>query len=93
MDLRQAFVATEVRVGELILVEAELIQDGSVNIAEVIRFLDRSQADGIGGSDDSAALDSATGHPHGEAQIVVVSANARLCFRRTSELATPQDQR
>ena len=35
-DERQPFVAAEVRVGQLVLVEAELVQDRGVDVAEVV---------------------------------------------------------
>ena len=56
-------------------------------------LLDGVEADGVGRADDLAALDAAAGHPHGEAQVVVVAAPARFGLGRAAELAAPEDQR
>jgi len=55
-DEGEVFVAAEVGVGELVLVEAELVLDGRVDVAEVVRLLDRVQADGVGRADDLASF-------------------------------------
>ena len=80
-------------IGQLVLIEAELVQDRGVDVAEVIGALDGVQADGVGGADDLPALDAAAGHPHREAEVVVVAALARLGLGRAAELAAPEDQR
>ena len=48
LDERQPFVAAEVRIGEPVLVEAQLVQDRGVEIAEVVGLLDGAQPDGVG---------------------------------------------
>src|SRR5262249_57186992 len=52
LEERQPLVAPEVGVGEAVLVEAELVQDRRVDVAEVTRVLDGPQPDGVRGADD-----------------------------------------
>src|SRR5579871_4876850 len=92
MDLREPFAPALVQVAELVLIETELMQDGGVDIAEMIRIFHGVQPDGVGGSDHLAALDPAAGQPHAETQVMVIAAPAILGFRRTAELAAPKDQ-
>ena len=75
-DEREPLITAQMRIGQLTLVEAELVQNGRVEVAEVDGILSGAQADGIGGAHDLAAFDSAACHPHGEAKIVVVAALA-----------------
>ena len=74
MDQCQAFVAALVGVAEFVLVEAHLVQQGGMDVAEMAAVGDGMQANVVGGSDDFTASNSATGHPHGEAQVVMISA-------------------
>ena len=75
-DEREPLVPAQMRIGQSTLVEAELVEDGRVEVAEVNRILDGAQANGVGGAHDLAPFDSAARHPHGEAEIVVVAALA-----------------
>src|SRR5262245_50601683 len=93
LNERQTFLAAQVRVIQLVLVEAELVQDGGVDVAEVIGGFDGPQADGVGGADDLPALDAAAGEPQGEAEIVVVASLPVLGLRRAAELAAPEHER
>ena len=92
-DEGEALVAAEVGVGERVLIEAELVQDRRVDVAEVIGLLDRLEADRVRRAHHPAALDAAARHPHREAEIMVVAALPALGLRRASELAAPDDQR
>src|SRR5690606_14313377 len=78
LDEGQALVAPQVRVGQAVLVQAELVQARGVEVAEVAGLLDGPQADRVGGADDLAAPDAAAGQPHREAEVVVVAAAAGL---------------
>jgi len=80
-DERQPFVAAQVRVGQLVLIESELVQDSGVNVAEMVAILDRTEADGIGRTHDRASLDAAAGQEHSEAEVVMVPAFAALGLR------------
>src|SRR5207248_181274 len=90
---RQPLVPPQVRVRQLVLVQAELVKDRRVQVAEVVRLLDGAEADGVGGADGLAPLDAAAGHPHGEADVVVVAAPAGLGLGRAAEFAAPEHQR
>ena len=91
-DESQPLVPPEVRVCELVLVEPQLMKDRRVNVAEMVATFDRVQTDCVGGADDRAPLDAAAGHPHGEAQVVVVAALTRFGLGRPAELAAPDDE-
>src|SRR5262245_46837545 len=69
----QSFVASQVGVGELVLIEAELMENRGMDVAEVVRLVDRLEANGIGRANRLAAANAAAGHPHREAQVVVVA--------------------
>src|SRR5262245_3073345 len=55
-------------------VEAELVQDGGVDVGDVVTVLGGMEADLIGGAVDDAALDAAAGQPHAEAVGVMIAA-------------------
>ena len=75
-DEREPLIPAQMRIGQSTLVEAELVENGRVEIAEVDGILDGAQANGVGGAHDLATFDSAACHPHGEAEIVVVASLA-----------------
>jgi hypothetical protein len=52
----QAFVAAQVRIGELVLVQPELMKDRRVHVAEVTGLFDGVKADGVGRADNLSAL-------------------------------------
>src|SRR5262245_20214450 len=92
-DEPEAFIAAEVGIGEVVLVEAEEVEDGGVDVAEVVGLFDGFEANGVGGADPLAAVDAAAGEPHGEAEVVVVATFAALSFGRAAEFAAPKDER
>src|SRR5438477_248477 len=49
---------------QLVLIDAEGLQDRGVQVARRDRALDGAVADGVGGADDLTALDAAAGQPH-----------------------------
>ena len=75
------------------MVEAELVQNRGVDVAEMVRRLDGAEADLVGRADNASTLDAAAGHPHGKPQVVMIAALAALGFGRTSEFAAPDDER
>ena len=74
VDIRKAEIAAGVVVGETLVVEPELMKQRGVEIVDVHRFLDGTEAEFVGGAVDVAALHSAAGEPGGEAEMVVVAA-------------------
>ena len=77
--------------GEALVVDAELVEHGGVEVADVDGVFDGIVAEVVGSSVDGAAIDSAAGKEHGVTLDVVV-ASAALCHRSASELAAPDDQ-
>src|SRR5690349_19436986 len=78
---------------ERVLVQPELIQDGRVDVAEVVRLLGSAQADRVRCSDYLPAFDPATRHPHAEAEVVMVAPFVALRFGRAPELPAPDHER
>src|SRR2546427_9978920 len=68
-DEGEPLVPAQMWIGQLTLVEAELVENGRVEVAEVDGILDGAQAYCVGGAQHLAAFDSAARHPHAEAEI------------------------
>ena len=69
------------------------MQHRRVQVVDGDLFLDRLEAELIGGSVDYAGLDPTASQPHGEAVRIVVSAIALFGDRRAPELAAPDNER
>lgn len=89
----QPELATAVAIGELLVVETEQVQDRGVEIVDRHLARYRFGADLIGRTVTIAGLHAAAGEPHGEAADIVIATAGKLRVRRTTELATPHDQR
>ena len=63
---------------EAAAVEAEQVQDRRVDVGDVVRRLDRVEAEFVGRAVDDAALDAGAGEPDREAVRVVVAAGRHL---------------
>jgi hypothetical protein len=92
-DVGQAEVATAVRVGQLFVVEAELVQDGGVQVVDVNFVLNGRESKVVGCAVNRATFDAASGYPHREPVRVVVSTVTALRRRRSAKFAAPDDQR
>ena len=82
---------------EAVGVEAEGVEDGGLEIADIDGVLGDGVAEVVGGAVVEAGLHAAAGHPDGEAVGVVVAAEefravARLVHRGATELSTPDDE-
>jgi len=64
-ELRELFVAAGVVVGELVVIQAEEVEEGAVDVADVVDAIDRFVSDVIGGADGVAGFGAAAGEPHG----------------------------
>ena len=73
VDVGESFVASVVRVDELFVVEAELGEDGCVQVGGLRSVFDRAVPEVIGGSVSLSASDASTGQPHTESIRVMVS--------------------
>ena len=79
-------------VGQFVLIEPQLMQDRGVHVAEMIGSFHGPQSDGVRGPHDLTASNATSGHPHGKAKVVVISASAGLRLGRSPEFASPEDQ-
>src|SRR5262245_44527258 len=59
---------------QLARIQAELMQDGGVDVGYVVAVLDSVEADLVSGAMYDAALEAAARHPHREAVDVMVAA-------------------
>ena len=84
--------------GELLVVDAELVQDGSLEVVDVDMVLGDVEADVVGGPVGLANLDAATRHPDGKGVRMMVPAPASAILHVTleergpAEFTTPDDQ-
>ena len=94
MDVGEAEVAALELEGELLVVEAEQVQQGRVQVVDVGLVLDAVEAEFVGLAVGDAGADAAAGEPHGEGVDVVVAAGLVAVFahRRAAEFAAPDDQ-
>src|SRR5262249_36951526 len=90
---RRPFVAAVVRVDQLLVVEAEAVQEGGVEVVDVGGLINGVEADLVGSTVGDAALDPTPGHPGREAPGVVVAAVAALAHGRAAEFAAPDHER
>ena len=63
-DADEFLVEAAVEVGQLVRVEAHLVQDGGVQVLDVEAVLHREVAEFVRLADADAALDAAAGAPH-----------------------------
>src|SRR5262245_31442351 len=91
----QPEVAALEAVGEPFVVEAKKMEDGGLQVVDMIFVLDDAEAKLIGLADDDARLHTATGDPHREGVDVVVAADGDtdLAHGSAAEFAAPDDER
>ena len=96
VDVGEAEVAAGVVVGEVLVIEAEEMEDGGLEVVDVDFFVSDMEAEIIGAA-IGAGFGAATGHDGGEGLRVVVAAGlaaeGRIGFDHggASELAAPDD--
>src|SRR5438132_12518523 len=91
VDVREAIVAAAVEVGHLLVVNAQKVQDGGVEVVHVDPVLDGVPAEIVRRAVDHAALHAASGEPHGEAERVVLPSVRILRGGRAAALAAPNE--
>ena len=74
MDVGEAEVAPTVSIGEFFVIEAQEMEHGGVEVVDVDFVFHGGEAEVVGRSVDVTALDTASGHPGGEAVVVVIAA-------------------
>ena len=85
-------------IGKFLVIEAEEVEEGGLEVVDVDLVLDRVEADVVRGSVGDAGFDAATGHPDGEGVGMVVPSPALAIFHRAlkeggaTELASPDHQ-
>src|SRR5262249_49071268 len=95
LDANQLLVEPAVEVGQPVRIEAELMQDGRVQVLDVEALRPRRAAHLVRRADADPPLDPASCQPHREAVGVVVAAGPDrvLGGRLPAELTAPDDQR
>lgn len=73
VDVGEAVVAALGVEGEALVIEAEEVEHGGLNVVDVDRVFDDIETELIGGTDGLAAFNAAAGHPDGEGLRVVVA--------------------
>ena len=91
-DVGQSEVATGIAVGELLVVETQEVEDGGVEVVDSNPTFDGLEAELVGGSVDESSFHATAGHPHREAERVMVAAVAVLGDGCPAELAAPDHQ-
>ena len=91
----QAKLSTLEAVGELQVIQAEKLKDGSLDIMNVEPIFRGAEAELVGGAHGDPGFGAAAGEPHGVGVDVMVPANAFSAFPhgRAAEFSTPYDQR
>src|SRR6185312_11777171 len=94
LDADELLVQATVEVRQAVGVESELMEDCRMEPLDMEAVLDGGAADLIGLTDARTALDAAAGHPHGEAEGVVVAPGALFVLGGglAAELSAPDDQ-
>jgi len=97
MNVRQAEGAALKLVRESLVIDAELMQQGSVEIMDADRIFGDIITIVVGGSVSEAGLEAATGAPHGKAALVMIASvilrrEIALAIDRAAKLAAPDDE-
>src|SRR5687767_3237538 len=93
LHIRKAEVAASVAISQALVVEAQQVQDRSVEVVHVNFVFDGFVAVIIRQTVGETALDGTAGHPHREGFVVVIAPIGALCVRRSAKLAAPDYQR
>ena len=89
----QALIEAAVMVGQRFVIKAHKVQNGGVQIPNVVTVDGGFEAEFVGLAVVSASLDAGAGHPVGESfRVVVASTVFTLEHRLASEFTTPDDQ-
>ena len=73
-DVGQAKIAAGVAVRELLVVEAQEMENRGVQVVDVDAVFDRFEAELVGRAVDISAADAAASHPHRESVVIMVAA-------------------
>ena len=73
MNVGKAEVSARIPVGQLLVIQAQKMKDGGLEIVNVYFVLDRGEAKIIGCPVDRPALCSASAHEHGKSVVIVIA--------------------
>ena len=93
VDVGEAKVAAAMEIGEVTVINAELVENRRPQIVDRRAVLYGMVAVFVGRTIDYAVPHSTTGKPDAEAERVVVATVTPLGERRTAKLAGPDDER
>src|ERR1700722_14274317 len=94
VDIREAKVAALEAIGQLLVIEAEQMQNGGVQIMHVDFVLAGIEAKIIRSAEGDARLDAAARHPDAETiRMMITPVVAALHHRRAPEFAAPNHER
>ena len=93
VDIGEPVIAAAVTVGQLLVIESHLIENGRVQVVDVDTVLDGRAAEHISGAVAVAGFHAATSHPDGEAVVIVVAAVFTLGSWCAAKLTTPDNER
>ena len=93
----EALEASGVVVGELHVVQSQAVQDGGMQVVQMVDVFGGLDAQLVGGSDHGAPLDAGAGKPHDHGVLVVVAARMGAeevhgVVGGAAELAAPDHQ-
>ena len=95
-ELGELFVPAGVVVGELVVIEAEEVKEGAVDVADVVDAVDCFVADVIGSADGVACFGAAAREPHrhgiGVMIATVAGASAIAIVWGAAEFSGPDDE-
>src|SRR5262249_8882571 len=99
LHARQLFFESVLFDKQLLMVQAQQMQDGRMPVGNANLVLDGSETQLVGRSIGRAGLDARAGHPGAEGVLVMVAAGfalvlvgGQLSDRQPAELAAPHDQ-
>jgi hypothetical protein len=101
MNVGEAKIPTAVAIGELLVVEAQLVEHGRVKVVDVHLVLYRLEPKVIGSSMNVSAFDTTSRHPSREPVMIVVSSVdlagigsllGHLDHRSSPKFPSPKDQ-
>ena len=96
LDSCESLIESFVEEGQVMVVEAEQVQDRGVEIRDMQASLDRLEPGLVGRPDPLPTLHSTPGQPHRKAIVVVIATGllrGDIGCGSASELAAPQNQR
>lgn len=93
MDISQPEIPSCVAIGQLLVINPQLVKDGGVQVVEMNPVLPRIVSILIGGAILDPRLDPSTGEEHGIGVGIVIPAVAPLGDWRPTKFPTPQHER